>query len=169
VVNASPVIFLTQIQALPLLKELATEVAIPAAVKAEVLAGERRHDILVPVEFPKWMTIVPDILLPEEVAGWDLGAGESQVLAHAIRLGGNCEAVLDDLQARRCARGLGIATTGTLGIILRAKQAGLIPAARPLVEDLLRKGLYLARELVEMSLGELGELRERSRRRWPDH
>jgi predicted nucleic acid-binding protein len=156
VVNASPVIFLTQIQALPLLHDLATEVTIPAAVESEVLAGAGQHDILVPVEFPRWMTIVPDILLPAEVGGWDLGAGESQVLAHAGRLG-DCEAVLDDLQARRCARGLGIATTGTLGLILRAKQAGLIRVARPLVEDLLRKGLYLSAELVRAALAELGE------------
>jgi predicted nucleic acid-binding protein len=156
VVNASPVIFLTQIQALPLLNDLATEVTVPAAVEAEVRAGADRHDILVPVEFPQWMTIVPDILLPTEVGGWDLGAGESQVLAHAARLG-DCEAMLDDLQARRCARSLGIATTGTLGLILRAKQAGLIRVARPLVEDLLRKGLYLSTELVKAALAELGE------------
>jgi len=69
----------------------------------------------------------------------------------------DCEAVLDDLQARRCARGLGILATGTLGVILRAKQAGLISTARPLVEDLLRKGLYLSRAVVESALGEVGE------------
>lgn len=156
VVNASPIIFLTQIRALPLLNDLAVEVVVPATVEAEVLAGADRHDILLPVELPKWMTIVPDILLPTEVSGWDLGAGESQVLAHASRLG-DWEAVLDDLQARRCARGLGIAATGTMGVILRAKQAGLIRAARPLVEDLLRKGLYLSAELVRAALEDVGE------------
>jgi predicted nucleic acid-binding protein len=156
IVNASPVIFLTQIQALRLLKDLAGEVVIPTAVKHEVLAGAGYHDSLVPVEFPSWMVVRPDLPLLPEVAGWDLGAGESQVLVHAAT-SPDCEAVLDDLQARRCARGLGILTTGTLGILLRAKRAGLIPAARPLVEDLLYKGLYLSRAVVESALGEVGE------------
>jgi predicted nucleic acid-binding protein len=48
-----------------------------------------------------------------EVAGWDLGSGETQVLALALSRGGP-EVVLDDRQARRCARSLGLATTGTL-------------------------------------------------------
>jgi len=100
--------------------------------------------------------VIPDISLPLEVSGWDLGDGESQVLAHAAR-SEECEAVLDDLQARRCARVLGVATTGTLGLVLRAKQAGLVSAARPLVERLLRSGLYLSRELVEAALGDSGE------------
>jgi predicted nucleic acid-binding protein len=148
IVNASPVIFLTQIQALPLLKDLAGEVIIPTAVRHEVLAGAGYHDSLVPVEFPSWIIVRPDLLLPPEVSGWDLGAGESQVLVHAA-MSADCEAVLDDLQARRCARGLGILTTGTLGIILRAKRVGLISTARPLIEDLLREGLYLSRAVVE--------------------
>jgi predicted nucleic acid-binding protein len=156
VVNASPVIFLTQIRALPLLRDLTSEVIIPMAVRNEVLAGAGYHDSLVPVEFPSWMIVRPDLPLPPEVAGWDLGAGESQVLAHAA-VAMDCEAVLDDLQARRCARGLGLLTTGTLGIILRAKRAGLISAARPLVEDLLRKGLYLSQAVVESALDEVGE------------
>ena len=67
------------------------------------------------------------------------------------------EAVLDDLQARRCARSIGILVTGTLGIILRAKQRGIIPAARPIVEHLLRKGMYLSKELVETTLADIGE------------
>ena len=47
--------------------------------------------------------------------------------------------------------------TGTLGIVLRAKQAGLVPAARPLVNELLRKGLYLSKDLVKLALEEIGE------------
>lgn len=67
------------------------------------------------------------------------------------------EAVLDDRQARRCAESLGVPVTGTLGIVLRAKRRGLIPAARPLVERLLEQRLYLSDELVEAALAEIGE------------
>jgi predicted nucleic acid-binding protein len=155
VVNASPVIFLTQIGSLSLLNKFADEVAVPASVRDEVLAGAARHDGFTPIQLPEWLVVLPDLPVPVEVAAWDLGAGESQVLTHVS--GQEDEAVLDDLQARRCARALGILTTGTLGIVLRAKRARLVPAARPLIEELLRKGLYLAKDLVDTALIDVGE------------
>ena len=46
---------------------------------------------------------------------------------------------------------------GTLGVILRARRAGLVPAARPLVEGLLDSGSYLAADLVRQALAKVGE------------
>ena len=152
VVNASPLIFLAKIDALPLLRQLAAEVLVPFSVRAEVLIPRESRRLL---ELPDWLTFREDLPLPPEIAGWDLGAGESQVLAHAQVSGS--EAVLDDFEARQCARALGVSTTGTLGVILRAKRSALVPEARPLLEELLRKGLYLSRDLLEQALKEVGE------------
>jgi predicted nucleic acid-binding protein len=152
VVNASPLIFLAKIDALSLLKQLTDEVLVPFSVRDEVLAPKGPK---LPIELPDWLRLREDLPLPPEIAGWDLGAGESQVLAHALLSGS--EAVLDDFEGRQCARALGVPTTGTLGVILRAKKSRLIPAARPLLEELLRRGLYLTRELVEQSLREVSE------------
>jgi predicted nucleic acid-binding protein len=107
------------------------------------------------MELPSWLLLREDLPLPAEIAGWDLGAGESQVLVHTVISGD--EAVLDDLQGRRCARALGVPATGTLGVILRARKLGMIPAARPLIEELLHGGLYLSRELVQQALRDVGE------------
>jgi predicted nucleic acid-binding protein len=156
VVNASPLIFLAHVDALFLLKRLADEIIVPFSVHKEVLAGAGRGPGMIPFELPDWVSLREDLPLLPEIAGWDLGAGESQVLAHAV-LSKSREAVMDDLQGRRCARALGVPTTGTLGVILRAKRAGLVSAARPLVEELLNKGLYLSRNLVEQALGEVSE------------
>lgn len=154
IVNASPLIFLGKIDALTLLEQLADEIVMPFSVHREVLAKTKGPSSSPPV-FPSWLIRQDDLPLPPEIAGWDLGAGESQVLAHALTSGS--EAVLDDLQGRRCARSLGVLTTGTLGVILRARQRGLIPAARPLVEELLFRGLYLSKDLVNQSLRDIGE------------
>jgi predicted nucleic acid-binding protein len=156
VVNASPLIFLSQIKALFILPQLAREVIVPASVQEEVRSATKRHSSFTEVEIPEWIRIEPDLLLPEEISGWDLGAGESQVLVHALRIS-DCEVVLDDLQARRCARGLRLTLTGTLGVILRAKKQGIIPAARPLLEALIQKKMYLSRGLVEEALAEISE------------
>jgi hypothetical protein len=44
--------------------------------------------------------------------------------------------VLDDDLARRVAETLGLRLTGTLGLLLDAKKAGLIPAIAPLLDQL---------------------------------
>jgi predicted nucleic acid-binding protein len=156
VVNASPLIFLARIDRLSLLPELAAGVVVPTAVVREVLAGKEAHPELAALGETDWLHVEPDGPLPEEIAAWDLGAGEAQVLALAHRQP-SYEAVLDDQQARRCAREAGIPVVGTLGIVLRAKQRGKITAARPLIEQLLREGLYLSHQLVRAGLAEVDE------------
>ena len=156
VINASPLIFLTKIGQIDLLRGLASAVVVPSSVLREVLSGGNVHPDLHQISEHEWIRIERDLQIPEEIAGWDLGAGESQVLAFAAAQP-NLEAILDDLQARRCARSLGIVTTGTVGVILRAKRRGLVPKARPLLEELVQKQMYLSRDLLERALAEVGE------------
>jgi predicted nucleic acid-binding protein len=147
-------IFLAKVDALSLLEQLASEVLVPFSVQCEVAAGGGVPG-WGPMELPSWLLLREDLPLPVEIAGWDLGAGESQVLAHTVASGD--EAVLDDLQGRRCARALGVPATGTLGVILRARKLGIVSAARPLIEELLHRGLYLSRDLVQQALRDVGE------------
>jgi predicted nucleic acid-binding protein len=56
--------------------------------------------------------------------------------------------VLDDAEARRCARTLGIPLLGTLGIVLRAKKRGRVESARTVLRDLLGVGFYLDDDLI---------------------
>ena len=70
---------------------------------------------------------------PPEVVAWDLGAGETQVITHALRHGAD-GLVLDDLDARRCAKAMGRSVIGTLGVVGRAKSMGRIaqfPGSKP--------------------------------------
>ena len=77
------------------------------------------------------------------------------MLAHCI-LGGY-RAVLDDGEARAAAKVHSVPMVGSLGVILRARKAGLITAARPLVEQLLESGSYLSAELIRQALTRVGE------------
>jgi len=67
------------------------------------------------------------------------------------------EAIIDDLNGRRCAVLLKIPVRGTLGIILVAKKRGLIPKARPVIEDFIKAGLYLSRQILDDALRRVGE------------
>jgi len=103
-----------------------------------------------------WLRIVASPPVPEVILDWGLGPGESAVLAYAVAHTGT-EAIIDDLHGRRCASVLGIPVRGTLGIVLVAKNRGLIPLARPVMEDLIGRGLYLSREVLDEALRRVGE------------
>lgn len=70
---------------------------------------------------------------------------------------GAVRVVLDDLEARRCAKSMGIRMIGSLGIIVKAKQRGLITQAKPIIEHLPRVGLYLNDAVVAKALDQAGE------------
>jgi predicted nucleic acid-binding protein len=66
-------------------------------------------------------------------------------------------AILDDLAARQCAQALNIQTQGTLGLLLVAKQLGLISTVRPYLEHLRQTGMYLTDRLMNQILVAAGE------------
>jgi predicted nucleic acid-binding protein len=64
---------------------------------------------------------------------------------------------MDELKGRRLARRLGIPLTGTLGVLLLAKEKGLLPALAPVLDQLQECGLYLSPPLVAEALALAGE------------
>ena len=154
VINASPLILLGKLGRTDLLESLADQVWVPEAVYREVAAGTDEAGAAASLAWAQCRQ-VPDVAVPTSILGWDLGTGESQVLAHCLM--GRHLAVLDDGEARAAARVHALPLVGTLGVILRARAAGLIPAARPLIEQLLESGSYLSNELVRVALAKVGE------------
>lgn len=66
-------------------------------------------------------------------------------------------AVLDDRAARNCAAAFSIPTTGTLGVLLRAKQDGLITALKPEIGRVLSAGSHLSGKVIQTALELAGE------------
>jgi predicted nucleic acid-binding protein len=66
-------------------------------------------------------------------------------------------AVLDDALARRVALTLGIKLTGTLGLLLDCKAAGLVPSVRPFLDRLQELGFRLSRRARILVLRSAGE------------
>jgi predicted nucleic acid-binding protein len=63
--------------------------------------------------------------------------------------------ILDDRKAREVAQRLGVAVTGTVGLLLKAKQEGVIPEVRPLLDALdanqFRIGAALRAEALRLA------------------
>jgi len=156
VVNASPLILLGKIGHVALLSELSDELVVPDVVAREVGAKPQGERVLAEVASLPGARIEAEVAISAELAAWNLGRGESQVLALAGAAAGS-RAVLDDLEARRCAQSIGLPLIGTLGVVLRARRRGVIEAARPVIEHLRRVGLYASDQLIERALAHLGE------------
>ncbi len=154
VVNASPLIVLARSKLLDLLQLLGEHVIVPACVVEEVSAHSDEASRALASQ--AWLKIVPPQPISDAVAAWDLGPGESAVLAWALSHPGSV-AVLDDFAARKCGLALGVAVKGTLGLTLLAKARGRFSAARPIVERMRNAGLYLSDEVIEQVLGMVGE------------
>ena len=104
-----------------------------------------------------WLVQVDDPELPPSILGWNLGTGESTVLAWALSHPG-ARAIIDDLHGRRCAEAIGIPLRGTVGLVLRARRAGMIASARDAFQRLRAGGMYLSDRIVLDVLREVGEL-----------
>lgn len=55
--------------------------------------------------------------------------------------------ILDDLKARKVAKKLNLNFTGTLGIILKAKEVGLLNAIKPILEEIQLTNFRLSDEI----------------------
>ena len=154
VVNASPLIVLTRAGRIDLLTLAGTPIHVPESVSREVRAHS--DDAARVLDTVPWLQTVPDTEVLPLVRGWDLGAGESAVLEWALA-NRPARAIIDDYAARKLARVLAVQATGTLGLALLARQRDMIPLARPLVEELVRAGLYLSEPIIEHALRIVGE------------
>jgi len=133
--NTSPMQYLHQLGMLHLLHAVAGRVTVPPAVVDELAAGQQRGMDLPDPTTLDWVTVSRPHSASAERLVTDLGRGESEVLLLALEHP-DAVVVLDDAVARRVAAGLGIRLTGTLGLLLDAKRAGLIPAVGPLLDKL---------------------------------
>lgn len=156
VVNASPLILLAKIQKTDLLVQLAGLVIVPEAVVEEVTVKDDGKFILNAIEKDEHFSIQRNVKVPNYLLAWDLGAGETQVIALGIQIGAK-RVVLDDLEARKCAKAFGLNVIGTLGLVARAKDLGVIDRARPVMEQLACSGMHVSPALLSSILAELGE------------
>lgn len=156
VANASPLILLSRTGRLDLIRVAGSAVVVPRPVADEI--GMKGGDDIThrAMRETSWLSVVPAPRVPQELAVWELGAGESSVLAWALVHPGSV-ALLDDLEARRCAESLQIPLLGTVGIVLLARRRGVIPLARPVLEELVSAGMYLAERTLAEALRRVGE------------
>lgn len=157
VTNTSPLILLSKIGYLHLLTDLCAELVIPKGVIDELFFHKEEQLRWELFLSSKKVTSLKDYFqIPSGIAGWDLGKGESEVIAFAGEHSGY-NVILDDLQARKCAHTFNISVMGTVGIILFAKKKKYIAEASPLIKLLIESGLRFDLHWITKALALVNE------------
>jgi uncharacterized protein len=133
--NTTPMQYLHQAGLLTILPALVGPVLIPPAVDAELAVGRSLGlDLPDPAQLG-WLTIRTPTRASSISLPLGLDAGEAEVLALALECT-DAVVILDDALARRAAQSLGLRLTGTVGLLLDAKRAGLITTVAPVLDTL---------------------------------
>lgn len=156
VVNASPVILLGKTGHLDLLRHLGPNISIPDAAVREVEGRPFSDTSVQALAAATWLKQITVDVIPETIAHFGLGDGESAVLALALSLPG-AGAIFDDQAARNAATSLGVPHLGTLGVVISAKLHGIIPTAKNVIELLCQHGMYLSDKVKARALAQVGE------------
>jgi predicted nucleic acid-binding protein len=106
---------------------------------------------------PQWLVLIKvnNVQLQSELAQIvDSGEASAIALAHEIRYD---YLVTDDLQARKLSIKLGLHIVGTLGLLLKAKQTGVITLLKPILEEMKQTDFRVTQTLIEAILRSAGE------------
>jgi hypothetical protein len=141
-----------------LFQPLFHEVFIPPEVAVEFVRLAGKTDRFAGLRLPAGIKQQAPSRLPELVrAAVGLDSGEAAALSLAVEI--HADAVLiDERRGYEVAVQLGLRTIGILGILLRAKSAGLIPAVKPQIDALQREaGFWLSESLRNQVIQASGE------------
>jgi len=139
--NSSPLIALTQIDRLDLLRQLHTRISIPPAVAREVGPTVAR--------LPDWVLVqeLARPLQPGTVSG-SIGPGEREVISLGLELAAAL-LILDEQPARRLAMSVGLRVIGTVGLLMAGKERGFLTKVRPELDRLLAVRFFMDQDLYD--------------------
>lgn len=160
--DASPLIFLAAVGRFDLLRRLYGSVVVPAEVFQEVTQAQPSLPGAVDAGravADGWMQVKTPAATPLD--GWLsslLDKGESQAITLALEIGAGV-LLMDESDGREIAGRLGLKPIGTLGVLLRAKRAGLVPEVKPILTELRQRHSFrISAELFARALASAGEV-----------
>jgi len=156
--DTSPLNALQRIGHLHLLPAIFGRVIIPPAVYSELQNAERYGLDLNAIDAAGWLEIhvVSNQIKVTEIQK-ALDIGESEAIALAIELNADY-LLIDEKAGREIATQEGIQVIGVLGILIRAKETGLIETISPLLDLLVQHvGFWIADSTRQRILRLVGE------------
>lgn len=144
--DTSCLIILNKIGELELLKKVGKKVYVTPIIHREF--GE---------SLPDWIFISsPNNTHYQQILEMDLDKGEASAIALSLDMD-NPVLIIDELKARKIADRLNLRYSGTFGLILKAKQIGLITSVRPILSKIKSTDFRFSEKLFEAVIDKAGE------------
>lgn len=157
--NTGPLIGLAKIDCISILKDIASEVLIPPVVHRELLGKVGIESEKIDRALNEFIHVIDlkHLELATQEALLDLDEGERQAVGLASTFSEDILLLLDDRAGRSVAEKLNIPTTGLIGILLLAKEKGILGNIGPLIDELRSQGYWISDEVVDIAKDLAGE------------
>lgn len=146
IVNSTPLIVLGNAGLLEILQKLYGRILVPEAVYQEVTAKDDAAGMIL-LNGADWIQVEQvQNQSDARIFSSRLHAGEVEVMLLAREQKADL-LIIDDNAAKSTAKYLGMKVTGSLGVLLRAKQMGIIPDINDAMDQIILNGFYVSEEL----------------------
>lgn len=154
IVNSTPLIALCNADLLNILKEIYGSIIIPKAVFDEVTAKKDSACLQIKQNLD-WITVETITNIEDrKMYKAKLHAGEVDVMILAQADPKADLVIIDD----NAAKYLGLTVTGTLGVLIKAKQSGIISSVKNAITKIQSNGFYINENIIKLALKQAGEL-----------
>jgi uncharacterized protein len=154
--NTTPLISLLKLDRLELLRKIYSEICIPSAVYNEIEAGRDKpfYRDLSKIDWIKIIEIENQNALKYFL---DLDSGEAEAIVLATEINADL-IIMDEKLGRFHAKHADLKVTGIIGVLIKAKQQGIITEIKPLLSELIEKNIWIGDKLMNEILAQTGEL-----------
>ena len=152
--NTTPIISLSSIGKIEILKELFQEIIIPQAVYDEIKAKHGYGYKEVDLSFITVQTL--QNIEREKFLLEQLDAGEVQTIVLAEEINAH-NTIIDENTGYIIAKESGLNVIRTLSILLKAKEAGIITEVKPLLDEMISKGRWYSNHVYYSFLKKANE------------
>ena len=139
-VDTSALIILNKINALDLLNKIYSNVIITNYIQLELNET-----------IPSWISVELTYNIDQSfLKNFNLGPGESSIIMNALENDGFL--IIDDLKARKIATTLSLRFTGTIGVLINAKELGFIHSVKYYIEKIQTSNFRISDALIIKAL-----------------
>lgn len=156
--DSSPLIAFSRINQLELLQTVVGNIIIPEEVAREISEYGKGKKGVIDVSSYGWIRVKKiasqskvDLLLPS------IDKGEAEVIVLALENKADL-VLIDELSGRKIAESFNISILGPAGILLKAKDRGLIRTVKPLLDEMMEKGIRYSHRFYTHLLKQIGEI-----------
>ena len=156
--NTGPLIALSMIDRIDILRHLFKLIAVPEAVHKEILEGGITNAGLANYKKIKWIKVKALSSPADPLLETSLDSGEAAVIELARELNANF-VLIDERKARKIARTVyGMHVIGSAKVLVEAKRRGLLRNVGVALQAMRDGGYWIGDSIVDVALKKAGEI-----------